>query len=129
MTDRLPKKLDRYLLEIAEHESEQRYLLDRLASISFEEANSEVVLLEGLADKGLIRPLGQKIEIVEDQLRNPSRTVSFSPGFILSAEAKLYLEDRRKIKIGRFFKYVSAAITALGGIAAIASFILLVSSH
>lgn len=129
MTDRLPKRLDRYLLEIAEHESEQGYLLNRLASVSFEKATSEVILLEGLSDKGFIRPLGQKIEIVEDPLRNPSRTVSFSSEFILSSEAKLYLEDRQKIKIVSFFKCIGAIITALGGIAAIANFFLLVCSH
>ena len=127
MAERLPKRLEDYLLGLAAHEGEFEYLKEHLTSVPFEDAHSEMVLLEGLYDRKLIYTQGEEVILWDPG--NLAHGIKFKPSFFLAAEAKLYLEELPKAKWLQRGRIVLTAITTLGACAAVVNLILFIFWH
>ena len=128
MNERLPKRLESFLVEIAPHQGEAEYIQNRFDSMSFDQQWDEIALLDGLERRGMIELAGERVEskTAENGIK---RTIKFRTAFLLLADGDCYIRDIPKMRAVRVLRTSFEVIACAGAISAIVNLVLFVLWH
>lgn len=121
--ERISRRSEAYLLEIAPHECEVGYLARRLSSMSFDEAWDEFPLLDDLDLKGLIAPVGEKA-VLTDRTERGERTIRVPATFALTEDGRRYIDGMGREGPLAVLRVIERAVAIAGGVAAVVNLIL-----
>lgn len=125
--ERLPKRLEEYLLLIAPHTGELDYLRDRIESLSPDAAWYEMGLLISLEERGLIECIGDRVTVRKGPGgadHDLERELRLRTGYALTADGTCYLDGLRKARLYSALRVISEVTTFVGGVAAIVNLVL-----